>query len=225
MSSTARTRRVAAVPQGARAAIVRRRALRRRRLKRAALALLALGALVAAVVLALPLIRHAESEFGLPLQYQGIIRQQAAEKHLDPALVAAVIYGETKFDARTSSAGAEGLMQIEPDTARYLAQQSGGYRFRISDLWKPAVNIAYGTYYLRVLIDQFHGSVPLALAAYNAGATNVERWLSAAAARHMRLTIQTIPFAETRDYVQRVLEARQDYRGQYAAQLGYRRAG
>jgi soluble lytic murein transglycosylase len=190
---------------------------------RATLGLLAVGAIAGAVVLALPLIRHAESEFGLPLQYQGIIRQQAAEKHLDPALLAAVIYAETKFDARTSSAGAEGLMQIEPATARYLAQKSGGDQFRISDLWKPAVNIAYGSFYLRALIDEFHGRVPLALAAYNAGATNVERWLARDATRNARLTVGAIPFPETRDYVERVLDAQHDYRRTYAVQLGYRR--
>jgi soluble lytic murein transglycosylase len=223
MSSTARTQGVAPVPRGGRAAVARRRALRRRRRKRGLGALLVLAALGGAVVLALPLIRQAELEFGLPLQYQGIIRQQAAENHLDPALLAAVIYAETKFDARTSSAGAEGLMQIEPDTARYLARQSGGSGFRMSDLWKPAVNIAYGAFYLRALVDEFGGSVPLGLAAYNAGATNVDRWMQAAAARHRRLTVGTIPFPETRDYVERVLEAQQDYRSTYAVQLGYTR--
>jgi soluble lytic murein transglycosylase len=197
-----------------------RRAVRRRRLKRTALAVVALGAVALGVVLALPLIRRAESEFGLPLQYPSIIRAQAADKHLDPALVAAVIDAETKFDARTSPAGAEGLMQIEPQTAEYLARLSGGYNFNLADLWKPAVNIAYGSYYLRVLIDQFHGSVPLALAAYNAGSTNVERWVATAAVRHRQLTIDTIPFPETRAYVQRVLEAEQDYRSTYAVQLG-----
>jgi len=217
MSSTVRTAGAPAIRRGARAA-----AVRRRRRKRATVALLALAALAGVVVLALPLIRRAESEFGLPLRYPQIIRQQAAQKHLDPALVAAVIYAESKFDARTSATGAEGLMQIEPPTAQYLARQSGGYRFRVSDLWKPGVNIAYGTYYLRVLIDQFHGSVPLALAAYNAGATNVQRWMATAEVRHRHLTVQSIPFPETRDYVQRVLQAQRDYRSTYAAELGYR---
>jgi soluble lytic murein transglycosylase len=197
--------------------------VRRRRLKRTALAVVACAAVALGVVLALPLIRRAESEFGLPLQYPSIIRAQAADKHLDPALVAAVIDAETKFDARTSPAGAEGLMQIEPQTAQYLARLSGGYNFTVADLWKPAVNIAYGTYYLRVLIDQFHGSVPLALAAYNAGSTNVERWVANAAVRHRRLTINTIPFPETRAYVQRVLEGEEDYRSTYGVQLGYSR--
>jgi soluble lytic murein transglycosylase len=219
--STIRTERAPTARRGAPTGARRRRAVRRRRRTLAALALLACGALAGLVVLALPLIRHAESEFGLPLSYQDIIRRQAAERRLDPALLAAVIYAETKFDARTSSAGAEGLMQIEPQTAKYLAHISGGTRFAVSDLWNPAVNIAYGSYYLRVLLDQFHGSVPLALAAYNAGAANVQRWLAAAVARHSRLTVDAIPFPETRDYVQRVLDTQRDYRRAYAVQLGY----
>ncbi len=68
------------------------------------------------MLLALPLFQRAIRDLELPLAYASIIRQQAAEKHLDPALVAAVIYAETKFDARTSPTGAEGLMQIEPAT-------------------------------------------------------------------------------------------------------------
>jgi soluble lytic murein transglycosylase len=221
MSSTMRTARAGAIRRGG-STTATRRAQRRRRRRFVALALLAGGALVVAALLALPLIRRAESEFGLPLRYQTIIRTQAAQKRLDPALVAAVIYAETKFDARTSPAGAEGLMQIEPQTAEYLARVSGGYGFTVSDLWKPSVNIAYGSYDLRLLIDQFHGSVPLALAAYNAGAGNVQQWLETAAARHRRLTVGSIPFPETRDYVQRVLQAQHEYRRTYSVQLGYR---
>lgn len=222
MSSTARTARAPAIPRGSRSAAARRRAIRRRRIRRflAVIALIVIG--VGLYEAALPLVRRAESEFGLPLRYQGIIRQQAAEKQLAPAFVAAVIYAETKYDARTSPAGAEGLMQIEPQTAEFLARISGATSFEVSDLWKPAVNIAYGSYYLRYLIDQFHGSQWLALAAYNAGETNVEEWLARAQRDHRPLTIQTIPFPETRDYVEKVLGAQQDYRSTYAAQLGYR---
>src|SRR5277367_2362679 len=85
----------------------------------------------------------------LPLSDTAIIRQQAAEKRLDPALIAAVIYAETKFDPRPSSAGAEGLMQLLPSTAYYLAHLSGGITFTASDLAEPSVNVAYGSYYLR----------------------------------------------------------------------------
>src|ERR1700681_1970729 len=91
---------------------------------------------------------HAVNELTLPLSDTSVIREQAAAKHLDPALIAAVIYAETKFEPRTSPAGAEGLMQIEPATAEFLAKLSGGYRFTTSDLGTPSVNVAYGSYYL-----------------------------------------------------------------------------
>ncbi len=176
---------------------------------------------VSVVVVALPLFRRAVTEFILPLQYQGIIRQQAAAKHLDPALIAAVIYAETKFDPRTSPAGAEGLMQIEPATAEFLAHRSGAAKFHIRDLWTPAVNIAYGSYYLRYLLDEYGGNTVLALAAYNGGETNVDRWLAAARAAGHPFEPGDIRFPETRAYVERVLAAQQNYRNTYAAQLGY----
>jgi soluble lytic murein transglycosylase len=177
---------------------------------------------VIGTILLLPLARKAVNEFGLPLQYQDVIRQQAADKHLDPAFIAAVIYAETKFDARTSSAGAIGLMQILPRTAEFLARRSGASTFHVSDLNTPSVNIAYGSYYLRYLLDEYDGSKVDALAAYNGGETNVDEWVAAARARGQTLTVSEIPFTETRAYVQRVLAAQQDYRQTYGTQLGYR---
>jgi peptidoglycan lytic transglycosylase len=176
---------------------------------------------VGGTVLLLPLARKALNEFGLPLQYQDVIRQQAAEKHLDPAFIAAVIYAETKFDARTSSAGAIGLMQILPQTAEFLARRSGAKTFHISDLNTPSVNIAYGSYYLRYLLKEYGGSKVDALAAYNGGETNVDRWVAAARANGQGLQISQIPFPETRAYVQRVLSAQKEYRDTYPSQLGY----
>jgi len=204
-----------------RSAVARRRAIARRRRRSLAAVLLA-GIVVIAVVMVIPLARRAVSEFGLPLKYQDVIRQQAAAKRLDPALIAAVIYAETKFDARPSSAGAEGLMQILPQTAEYLAHRSGATTFRVSDLGTPQVNIAYGSYYLRYLLDQYHGSTVMALAAYNGGEANVNSWVARAHARGLRFTVSDIPFPETEAYVQRVLQARRDYRTTYATQLGYR---
>jgi soluble lytic murein transglycosylase len=177
------------------------------------------AAAVVGFLLAMPLARRAVNDLGLPLRYSNVIRQQAAEKRLDPALVAAVIYAETKFDARTSSAGAEGLMQILPQTAQFLAHRSGATSFTTADLSRPQVNIAYGSYYLRYLLDEYHGSRVLALAAYNGGEANVDRWI--AAAHGAPLSIDEIPFPETRAYVSRVLSARGDYRRTYAGQLGY----
>ncbi len=204
-----------------RSAESRRRVAAQRR-RRSLLLILGSAILVVAVVVALPLARKAVNDLGLPLQYQDVIRQQAAEKHLDPALVAGVIYAETKFDARTSSAGAEGLMQILPETAEYLAHRSGATTFTTADLSSPAVNIAYGSYYLRYLLNEYHGSRVLALAAYNGGEANVDAWVAAAHAHGKRFVMSDIPFPETRAYVERVLQAQKDYRRIYATELGYR---
>jgi soluble lytic murein transglycosylase len=199
----------------------RSRAIKRRRRIRLATVMM-IGVLVVAVIVALPLFRKAVTDFGgLPISYSGVIRQQAAEKHLDPALVAAVIYAETKYDPRQSSAGAEGLMQVLPQTAEFLARRSGATTFRVSDLATPEVNIAYGSYYLRYLLDEYHGSTMLALAAYNGGETNVDRWIATARDAGRTMTVSEIPFPQTRAYVEKVLGAQRDYRRTYASQLGY----
>ncbi len=180
------------------------------------------GVVILVVLLAMPLARKAVNALTLPLQHQDIIRQQAQDKHLDPALIAAVIFAETKFDPRTSAAGAEGLMQILPQTAEFLAHRSGATSFTVADLATPQVNIAYGSYYLRYLLDEYHGSSVLALAAYNGGESNVSRWLAQARAEHHRFTTAAILFPETQAYVRKVLQAQRDYRRTYPTQLGYR---
>jgi soluble lytic murein transglycosylase len=203
-----------------RAAVRRRQTAARRR--RAVLVAAGIAILVVAVVLALPLFRKAVKEFTLPLQHADIIRQQAAQKHLDPALVAGVIYAETKFDPRPSAAGAQGLMQILPQTAEFLAHRSGAKTFTVADLATPEVNIAYGTYYMRYLLDEYGERVVPALAAYNGGEANVSHWLAQARARGHRFSVRDVPFPETRAYVERVLRAQRDYRHSYATELGYR---
>jgi soluble lytic murein transglycosylase len=183
--------------------------------------LLTLVVLAVCAVALVPLVRRAIQHFELPLQYASIIRQQAAEKHLDPALIAAVIYAETRFRPRTSPTGAEGLMQIEPATARFLAHRTGGTTFTVTDLGTPQVNIAYGSYYLHYLMNEYGGSKVLALAAYNAGETNVNIWLGRVQARHERFTIADIPISLTSAYVSEVLSKQRAYRSHYARQLGY----
>ncbi len=177
------------------------------------------AALVLAVIL-YPLLSGGVHRNGLPLTDASIIREQAAAKHLDPALIAGVIYAESKFEPRPSAAGAQGLMQILPETAYYLAKLSGGKRFTAADLATPAVNVAYGSYYLRYLLDHYHGDEMLAIAAYNGGLTNVDRWVSHAREAGESLTIGAIPFPETREYVQRVMAAQQEYRQTYPRELG-----
>ncbi|MBV9212338.1 MAG: lytic transglycosylase domain-containing protein [Actinobacteria bacterium] len=186
-----------------------------------------LAALVALVVIAVGAIvwfgpgQRALRELTLPLHHADIIRQQAREKNLDPALIAAVIFQETKFRPRTSAAGAEGLMQILPSTAEFLARRTHGITFVPSDLSTPQVNISYGCYYLRYLTDHYGGNLTLAVAAYNAGLSNVDQWV-ARAGGPSRFTDSDIPFPETRAYVQSVRRHRRAYRQRYAHELGYR---
>jgi soluble lytic murein transglycosylase len=185
-----------------------------------------LGTIVSVALLALFVglmvseVNHAVSRLGLPLSDEGVIRAQAAEKHLDPALIAAVIYAESKFEPRRSSAGAEGLMQILPATAYFLAHLSGGSRFTESDLATPRINVAYGSYYLRYLLNHYNGNEMLAVAAYNAGLANVDGWVAEANSAGKHLTVEAIPFPETRAYVERVLQAQREYRAKYSRQLG-----
>lgn len=182
----------------------------------AALVILAAGT----YALARPYFRHAVKELALPLRHEDVIRQQAKEKGLDPSLIAAVIYTETHFVPRKSSAGAVGLMQITPTTAQFIAHRSGGTAFEQSDLATPQINIAYGSYYLRYVLRRFDANVVLGLAAYNGGEGNVERWLAEAAAAGRSFGADDIPFPETRHYVRNVLKAQEEYRRQYPRELG-----
>jgi soluble lytic murein transglycosylase len=182
--------------------------------------LIAFGAIALVLGLIAIGVNQATRKLALPLTNAEVIRRQASEKHLDPALIAAVIYTESKFEPHPSSAGAQGLMQILPATAYYLAHLSGGSRFTASDLATPEVNIAYGSYYLRYLLDHYHGDEMLAVAAYNGGIANVDGWVARAGAEGRDLEEASIPFPETREYVRRVLLAQQLYRATYPRELG-----
>lgn len=137
-----------------------------------------------------------------PLEYEGIIQGHARNYDLEPALLAAVIYEESRFDARArSKTGAMGLMQLQPETAKGIAMRTGGRRFRVADLFDPEINVRYGSWYLRHLLDRY-GDVRTALAAYNGGQGNVARG---------------VVYEETRAYVEDVLETRKRYRRAYAS--------
>lgn len=165
--------------------------------------------------------RRAVQEVVLPLKHDDIIRQQAREKNLDASLIAAVIYAESRFrDNQASSAGAQGLMQITPATAQDIARKSGGVAFETDDLHTPQHNIAYGSFYLRYLLDRYDGNTAVALAAYNAGYGNVDEWLAEAGESGREFSIDEIPFGETRAYVRKVLDVRRDYRDKYSRELG-----
>lgn len=179
--------------------------------------LVTLLSLAGGATLLAPTFNDAVQEITLPLKHEDIIRQQAADKGLDPALIAAVIFAESHFRDQTSSAGAKGLMQLTPETAHYIADKSGGVAFETGDLSTPQVNISYGAYYLRYLLDKYEGDSTLALAAYNGGEGNVDTWRSQHGGR---LRVGDIPFPETRKYVSKVQAAQRDYRASYRTELG-----
>jgi len=122
-----------------------------------------------------------------------------------------VIEQESKFNATAhSSAGAVGLMQLQPATAKGIAKYTGGSKFVVSDLENPEINVRYGAWYLHHLMQKYHDE-RLALAAYNAGQQNVDRWLAAD---------EGVQFAETRAYVNRVERLKDIYRRAYGKELG-----
>ncbi len=155
------------------------------------------------------------NELTLPLEHEDIIRQQAQEKGVDAALIAAVIDTESKFADAESSAGARGLMQITPEAAKDIARHSDATSFELSDLSDPEINIKYGTFLLKELLERYEGDEAAALAAYNAGPGNADKWGGAG------LSVADIPFPETRAYVEGVLEKQKAYRSKYARELGY----
>jgi soluble lytic murein transglycosylase len=189
----------------------RRRKLRLGRL----LGLAALVAVIVGAIVVFLLPSKVVQEFLLPLRHEDIIRQQSQDKGVDASLIAAVIYAESRFTDQTSEADARGLMQITPETARDIERLSGGETFVLEDLSNPDINIRYGTFYLRHLLDVFDGNEVAALAAYNAGPGNAAEWGGSG------LEIGDIEFSETRGYVEQVLDKREEYRRKYAEELGY----
>ena len=147
-----------------------------------------------------------------PLHYSSIVRVHAKNYDLDPSFLAAVIEQESKFRADAkSSAGAIGLMQLQPATAKGIAIRTGGSKFVLSDLYNPELNIRYGSWYLHHLMVKY-GDERLALAAYNAGQQNVDRWRAAG---------EGVQFPETRAYIDKVERLKKIYRRAYASELGY----
>ena len=146
-----------------------------------------------------------------PLRYEQIVRGHARNYQLDPALLAAVIYQESRFRADAESgSGAIGLMQLRPDTAKGIAIRTGGSRFTTADLYNPEINVRYGSWYLRHLLNKYGDDEKTALAAYNAGQRNVDTW---------RAEGKGIQFSETRAYVDRVEELKGIYRHAYGEEL------
>ena len=142
-----------------------------------------------------------------PLAYESIVRGHAENYELDPALLAAVIYQESKFDSDArSDAGAVGLMQLQPETAKGIAIRTGGSKFSVDDLTNPEINVRYGSWYLRHLLQKYDEE-RLALAAFNAGQGNVDRW---------RRRERESRSPRRAHYVDRVDELKRIYRDAYA---------
>jgi soluble lytic murein transglycosylase len=195
----------------------RNRSIRKRRRRRLAIgaAVVAAGIVAGVMLGAVGTVDRAIQELTLPLKHEDVIREQSREKGVDAALIAAVIYSESKFSDRTSSAGARGLMQITPEAAQEIERLSGGTTFKLKDLGDPEINIRYGTFLLGELLDRYDGDVVAALAAYNAGPGNVDEWGGG------DLSVEGIEFPETRAYVEEVLEKQRAYRDKYPRELGY----
>jgi soluble lytic murein transglycosylase len=193
--------------------------VRRRRSRKRGRALviggtLAVGALAALGVANRDAIEDAFREVTLPLRHDDIIRQQSTEKGVPADLIAAVIYAESRFRDQTSHAGARGLMQITPSTAREIEKLSGGQTFKQQDLADPDLNIRYGTFYLRHLLNVYGGNEVAAIAAYNAGPNKVEEWGGS------EIEEDDIDLMETREYVDEVLDKREEYADHYSEDLG-----
>lgn len=152
-----------------------------------------------------------------PLQYQAEIRAAATKAHVDPYLVAAMIHAESGFDpSRVSDAGAVGLMQVMPETAQDMRALIGRKaKVTAVQLKDPSLNVAVGTTYLGVLLRRY-GDTATALAAYNAGAVNAERWARSSGATDVR---SAIAFPETRAYVDKVISERAAYARLYPGDL------
>lgn len=158
-----------------------------------------------AISLLIAPIYHVVMNIIYPVKYESVIKQHALENELDPYLVFALIKAESNFVAdAASNKGAKGLMQITDATAIWSASKMKLNDFDISSILDPSTNVSIGCWYLKYLIDQYNGDVTLALYAYNAGSGNVNKWLSNDKYSSDGKTLETIPFTETKKYVENI---------------------
>jgi soluble lytic murein transglycosylase len=151
-----------------------------------------------------------------PKAYWSDLKRSAAANGLDPYLVASLIRQESEFNPNAvSRANAVGLMQLLPKTGKAVAKEVKLKRYSASQLYTPAVNLQLGTRYFRGMVDRFGGSFEYALAAYNAGSDRVEEWLGQGKYRDPQEFVESIPFTETREYVQAILRNASVYKQLY----------
>ena len=147
-----------------------------------------------------------------PEPHRDMVFSSAYEYGVDPYLVFAIIRAESKFESSAeSSVGAKGLMQIMPDTARWIASKHGIEDFDPADLHQPEVNIRFGCWYLAKLSQEFGHNLPLVIAAYNAGEGTIRQWLESGKWDGTPDSLEQIPFGETRQYVKNVLQNHEAY--------------
>jgi soluble lytic murein transglycosylase len=151
-----------------------------------------------------------------PKPYWADLKRSSAANGLDPYLVASLIRQESEFNpVAVSRANAVGLMQLLPKTGKLVAKESKLKRYNASQLYTPAVNMELGTRYFRGMVDKFGGSFEYALAAYNAGSDRVNEWLAQGKYRDPQEFVESIPFTETREYVQAILRNASVYKQLY----------
>lgn len=152
-----------------------------------------------------------------PIRYKQEITKAAANVGVDPYLVAAIIRVESNYKPELEShKGAVGIMQVMPDTAQWIYEKEGFRGYSLEDLLTPEVNIRVGTAFLGILLDQFDGNQVKAVASYNAGQGNVNKWLNNRIWNGRLDTIEQIPFWETRKYVSKVMYYYKKYQDLYA---------
>ena len=167
-----------------------------------------------------------QKKFLYPFPYRPTVENYSARWHVDKFLTIAVMKVESNFqESASSQSGAVGLMQLMPETAAWIAYQLGEQPDEatndIDNLREPETNIRYGTWYLAELEEEFKGNDVLALAAYNAGRGNVHEWIEKNHWAENFSDVDKIPYAETRDYVKRVLHCREKYSKLYGAQNSF----
>ena len=151
-----------------------------------------------------------------PIKHSEYIEEYAYEYNLDPWLVVSVIWVESKFDEKaTSSKDARGLMQITPETGKWISKNMKLDSFDSEQLYDPETNIKLGCWYLDSLKTQFNNELSVAIAAYNGGSGNVTKWLNDERYSHDKLKLKKIPFEETENYVERVFNTRERYKEIY----------
>jgi soluble lytic murein transglycosylase len=154
-----------------------------------------------------------------PLPYRADLERFSKQNKLDPFLMAALIRQESEFDAAViSPANARGLTQIEPATGRELSRKLKIAKYTTAKLFQPSLNLQFGTLYLRTVTDQLGGHTEAALAAYNAGMSRAKAWLTWGDFKEPAEFVETVPFTQTRGYIQAVLRNADAYRRIYGPQ-------